>query len=43
LSLRLSAGLTDRYGMPEDTPSRVIKTDRYGIPIGDPIHERILE
>ena len=45
---------TDRYGMPEDIPSRVIKTDalgrqeiyntdRYGMPIGDPIDEKILE
>lgn len=40
--------------MPEDIPSRVIKTDalgrqeiyntdRYGMPIGEPIDEKILE
>ena len=45
---------TDRYGLREDIPSRVIKTDRrgrqevyrtdrYGMPIGDPIDEKILE
>jgi len=53
-SQRPSAGSTDRYGMPVDTPSKVIKTDilgrqkvyrtdRYGMPIGDPIDERIVE
>jgi hypothetical protein len=45
---------TDRYGMPEDIPSKVIKTDRlgrqevyrtdrYGMPSGDPIDEKNLE
>jgi hypothetical protein len=45
---------TDRYGMPVDIPSKVIKTDilgrqkvyrtdRYGMAIGDPIDERIVE
>jgi hypothetical protein len=53
-SQRPSAGLTDRYGMPEDVPSKVIKTDRlgrqevyrtdrYGMPIGAPIDEQIIE